>query len=197
MKFVCDKHKNLGIGLTIQFKGGVYETDDQEKIKKLTGNMAEKWGIVMEGGEDNLGTPYVVFEVDENAEGKRPQVTAVIEGPAETEEAPFSPEDAVVTDEEREALEATPAEDGDDGDDAEVEDAEAFLAEQDDEAGDDEAGEVGGDTDEADIEAELLQMEKDEIESFARTFGIELDKRNSVKNMVKAFMAARAKMTEV
>lgn len=174
MKFVCDKHKNLGIGLTIQFKGGVFETDDQEKIEKLTGEMADKYGIVTEGGGDNLGTPYVVFEVDENAEGQRPQVTAVIEGPDEPEAVvEFGPEDAVLTDEEREALEEIPAEDGEyDG-----EDDETFS---------------GID----DVSSELLQLDKDQIDEFAKRFGIDLDKRKSVKNMVKDFTVARAKMTD-
>lgn len=43
------------------------------------------------------------------------------------------------------------------------------------------------------VEEFLLTQSKDEIEAFARPFGIELDKRRSIPNMVADFVAARAK----
>jgi hypothetical protein len=44
MKFICEKHPELQIGLDISFKKGVYETNDEKKIKSIE-KLAKAFGI--------------------------------------------------------------------------------------------------------------------------------------------------------
>lgn len=163
MKFTCEKYQEMYVGLKIRFRSGVYETENEAEIRSLIG-LDRKYGVVADG-------PVTVTEtLDLTVPG-----TAVFDVEedenAEGGRIPDVTAEIIVPD-------ATEAAD------------EPVAEEAAEEAAEDTSD---GEGDEGSVEEFLLTQSKDEIEAFARPFGIELDKRRSIPNMVADFVAARAK----